>query len=259
MEFETSLRMKLYRSSDGNKDCVAIKPCNPKDYDLFEKLEQTGKEVFIATFRTPVRTRTYKQHRTVFKLVECIWYSQNADPPTREEKEQLYEDLKAEYADKRISTINPDERVPIGLTDGTVETTAHFIQQLINILAEDCDIKNVEQWTTVRQAIQEWEEWRGTLKEDPLDYEMSDEEYRELHKVSEASGEGGQLHKHHIVTRGSDARDIDEVWNWIMITVKEHADIHQYGEEAFLKRFPHLKGKFARAHELANKIAGLNK
>lgn len=230
-----------------------ITPCDYKDRDLFEKLIETGKNYYMAELGTPINPRTYKQLRTVWKLVDLIWKSQNTFPPTEEEKQALYEDLKAEYAYQRPSKVNPNKLVPVGMSEADTKDGAFFIQNLIYHLAELCDIKNVYEQTEVRSIITEWQEWRASLDKDPFD-DLSEVEYRALHVVSEASGKGGSLHLHHIITRGSDTADTHKAWNWVMLTDEEHTYFHRFGWNAFIKRFPNLQKKFERARNLAKKL-----
>jgi hypothetical protein len=114
---------------------------------------------------------------------------------------------------------------------------------------------------TVRDVFWEWEQWRGGLDNDPLDY--ADEEckvpatlaeWKKRHKVSDASGVGGALERAHIVSRGSDHADIEEPFNWLALTHDEHMFQHSYGWDAFLREWPHLKGRVDRAREMAGKL-----
>lgn len=248
MKFKSNVHL----SKDGTSFVIA--PCDFKDRVLFDKLLGTGKEYFTAELATPIQARSYKQLRTVWKLVDLIWKSQNQFPATEKEKQELYEDLKSEYAFQRPSRVNPNKLVPVGMSEADTKDGAFFIQNLIYHLADLCDIKDIYEQTEVRAVITEWQEWRATLDKDPFD-DLSEFEYRAMHVVSEASGKGGNLHKHHIITRGSDTADTDKAWNWVMLTEEEHQYFHRCGWVAFLERFPNLRGKFERARNLAGKLA----
>jgi hypothetical protein len=109
--------------------------------------------------------------------------------------------------------------------------------------------------------MQAWEEWRGTLENDPVDYAdlectrfLSEEEWREKHPYSEASGKGGNIEQAHIVSRGADAPDIEKAWNWIALLHEEHMQQHQIGWDGFLQIYPHLRGRVNRARNLAGKL-----
>jgi hypothetical protein len=126
-------------------------------------------------------------------------------------------------------------------------------------LATECDLSYKTQ-TTVQEVLQEWEEWRGGLETDFSDYAdreqtkmITEEQWRNKHVYSEASGRGGPIVRAHIVSRGSDAADIEASWNWIALTPEEHAAQHQSGWNDFLSVYPHLRGRVARARKLAGK------
>jgi hypothetical protein len=58
----------------------------------------------------------------------------------------------------------------------------------------------------------------------------------------------------HIVSRGSDKKDIDAPWNWIHGRHSIHMRTHAYGWDAILKEFPHIIPKVKRARDLAGKL-----
>ena len=67
-------------------------------------------------------------------------------------------------------------------------------------------------------------------------------EMREKVVYSEASGKGGVLHFHHIVTRGACPAAIDKTWNLMALTPDEHNFFHQQCKtwDDFLEVYPHL-------------------
>ena len=79
--------------------------------------------------------------------------------------------------------------------------------------------------------------------------------WRERHRVSDASGKGGQIELAHIVSRGADCRFKDEPWNWLALTPQEHRGIqHQKGWDELLRIFPHLSGRVEHARNLAREM-----
>jgi hypothetical protein len=113
----------------------------------------------------------------------------------------------------------------------------------------------------VIDVLQEWEEWRGSIEIDPMDYSdhectrlLTEEEWREKHQVSEASGRGGDIVRAHIVSRGADAADIEKAWNWTALLHEEHLEQHRLGWDQFLQIYPHLRGRVGRARKLAGKL-----
>jgi hypothetical protein len=113
----------------------------------------------------------------------------------------------------------------------------------------------------VQSVLQEWEAWRGGLEKDHTDYAdmegtqmLSEKEWRKTHIYSEASGRGGIIQRAHIVSRGSDAADIEASWNWLALLPEEHEQQHRIGWEGFLQIYPHLRGRVERARKLAGKL-----
>jgi hypothetical protein len=113
----------------------------------------------------------------------------------------------------------------------------------------------------VEEVLQEWEAWRGGLEKDCADYadtrqtvELTEAEWRGKHAYSEASGRGGAIVRAHIVSRGSDAADIERAWNWVALLPEEHEKQHRLGWDRFLDIYPHLRGRVERARNLAGKL-----
>lgn len=111
------------------------------------------------------------------------------------------------------------------------------------------------------EAFEDFQEYLGYLNEDPNDYyatdgqfkhkELDEQEWRNSHTISQASGLGGDLHLHHIHGRKARADLSNRSWNWLMLTPEEHSQLHTLGQINFIKAFPHLRGRFARADKLS--------
>ena len=236
MELSTKISMKKQDNS------FVVTPLE-NDHILFDKILNTKSEYFLISVATPIVKKTYSQVKTVWKLVEMIFISQEGRKPTEHERRCLYEDLLEEYGMKRVSSIT-GKLVPIHVSQADIKACAFFIEGLIIHLASYCEL-SLQSQTEVKQIIQQWQSINDARSVDDVE-NCSMEEYRERHIVSEASCLGGELHLHHIITKGSDERLRDCTANWIMLTVKEHQQLHQYGEQWFLGKYPHLKEKFAR-------------
>ena len=246
MEFSTKIKLKKQEKS------FVITPLE-NDHILFDKLLNTNNEYFLISISTPIVRKTYSQVKTVWKLVEMIFISQEGRKPTEQERRCLYEDLLEEYGMKRVSSIT-GKLIPIHVSQSDIKACAFFIEGLIIHLASYCELP-LQAQTEVKQIIQQWHSFNGTRKIEDVE-NCSMEEYRARHIVSEASCLGGELHLHHIITKGSDERLRDCTANWIMLTIKEHQLLHQYGEKWFLRKYPHLKEKFER---IKNYQSELNK
>jgi hypothetical protein len=248
---------------------VVLRELNQAGSDLLRRLfdkkteweTKSGQEFFLwAELDLRYRHRTYKQNSTVWKLIEAIWMSMEKNPPTEDEKYNLYLDLLEVYADKVKNRVNGELR-PVHISEANSFEGARFIDGLLYHLATACDLDYNAQ-STVLDVLCEWEAWRGGLELDPLDYRdldcrepLTGDAWRKKHPYSEASGRGGDIVRAHIVSRGSDAADIEKSWNWIALLWEEHERQHQIGWEAFVRIYPHLRGRVERARRLAGKPA----
>jgi hypothetical protein len=149
---------------------------------------------------------------------------------------------------------------PVHISESNSIEGARFIDGLLYHLATECDLEYGTQ-VTVQSVLQEWEEWRGSLEVDPVDYRdiactdlMPEAEWRRKHPYSEASGKGGNIVRAHIVSRGADASDVEKTWNWIALLHEEHMEQHRIGWDKFLQIYPHLRGRVDRARRLAGKM-----
>jgi hypothetical protein len=221
---------------------------------------RNNKEYYLwAELDLRYQKRTFKQNASVWKLIECIWLSMEKDPPTEEEKYSLYLDLLETYADKIKNRITGELR-PIHISESNSLEGARFIDGLLYHLSTACNL-GYDTQSQVIDVLQEWEEWRGGLERDPVDYAdlectrlLTEVEWREKHRVSEASGRGGDIVRAHIVSRGADRPDIEKAWNWMALLWEEHEEQHRTGWDAFLQIYPHLRGRVDRARRLAGKV-----
>lgn len=203
------------------------------------------------------RARTWKQIKAVWALITIIYQSMHGEKPNNEEKYELYLDCLDLYAEKTPNRFTGALR-PVHLSESDAVQCARFIEHLMMVLAEYCDLE-LDLQTDVRTIFFRWQEWRGEQATDPMDYDEAGnllpyEKWRLTHKVSDASGVGGYLERAHIVTRGSDQGDIEAAWNWLMLTPEEHREWHNLGWETWLRKYPHLKGRVLRARSLAAKL-----
>ena len=268
MRIKIPVRAGRVRLKANESPYVVLKELNRAGSDLLTKLfekkkqwEEYNKKEFHLwiEFELKHQKRTYKQNSTVWKLIEAIWSSMEKDPPTEDEKYSLYLDLLDAYADKVKNRITGELR-PVHISESNSLEGARFIDGLLYHLATACNLDYNTQ-STVVDVLYEWEEWRGSLEIDPMDYSdlectkfLTEAEWRERHRVSEASGMSGTIERCHIVSRDSDAADVEKPWNWLALTHEEHMMQHQRGWDEFLRIYPHLKGRVDRARRLAHKL-----
>lgn len=261
------LQAAMWNPKEKPGDYVVLKATCAKDNDLLRRFFRTkadwegrnGREFNVrTTFDLPYQGRTFRQNSAVWKLVTVIFENMEGRLPDEEEKYALYLDLLDVYADRVPNRVKGGLR-PVHISEANSIEGSRFIDGLIHHLATECGL-SCDAQATVQEIICEWESWRGGLAEDPSDYAdreltglLGEKEWRQRHAYSQASGRGGNIVLHHIVTRGSNGAARDKAWNWLALTDEEHEALHRQGDENFLATYAHLRGKFERA----NKLAGL--
>ena len=249
------------------KQYVLLKELNRAGLDLINRLfkkkkefeEINSHEYFLhVILELRYQKRTFRQNSSVWALVTAIFESMEGRLPDENEKYALYLDLLEEYADKIPSRFGGKLR-PVHISESNSIEGARFIDGLIYHLSRYCEFDTYD-CLTVIDAMERWHEWRGGQEIDPMDYAdpactrlLTEKEWREKHLSSEASGRCGQIVLAHIVSRGSDAADIGEAWNWMALLHEEHMDQHRLGWDEFCHIYPHLRGRVDRARKLAKK------
>ena len=243
------------------KEQIVLRPTDGKDKILINKLflskkqreERSCTEILLkCEIDAQFQKRSFKQLNAVWKLVEVIFESMENRKPTESEKYDLYLDLLELYADKVPSKLRKDTLRSIHISESNTVAAARFIDGLLYHLATDCQL-SYDLQADVRSILYEWEIWRGKQKTDFMD-NMTVDEWRETAKYSEASGVGGDIDCHHIVSRGAAPQFANCAWNVLALTREEHEFFHRCGWPAFLEKYPHLRGKVERAFEKAGAL-----
>jgi hypothetical protein len=243
------------------KNQIVLKCTDNKDLKLIYKLfdskknreERSGKEILLkCEIDAEFQQRSYKQLASVWKLITVIFESMENRKPTESERYDLYLDLLEVYADKTPSKIRKDELRPVHISESNTVAAARFIDGLLYHLATECQL-NYDLQSDVRAVLYEWEIWRGKQENDFRDND-SVAQWRKRAVYSEASGQGGNVDCHHIVSRGAAPQFADCAWNVIALTREEHEFFHRYGWNVFLDKYPHLRGKVERAFEKAGHL-----
>jgi len=256
VKFSSPVNMK-----QGGIAWFKVRPVNPGDEALFRKIIATGRDgdetVYEARFELAERKRSFDQLKAAWALIDAIFRSDSEGHRrgTAEELYDLYLALLDAYAMKTPSRITGNLR-PVHISkddpECTTETAAYFIEGLMLHLATMCQLPDTTQ-TEVRGILTQWIAWRGGLEEDPLD-DVDEATWRERHPYSEASGVKGEVVRAHLVSRGADKPDIEAGWNWVALLDEEHRLQHSAGWEAFLAKYPHLRGRHERARRKAGKL-----
>jgi len=250
-------------------DKIELKAVNKADWESVKRQyqkkgewEKRNKREFYyhATLELRYQKITEKQVNSVFLLVATIFESVEGRKPDEDEKQAYYNDLLELYA-PRVPTFFGGTR-PVRVSEANSMEGAIFIEGLIYHLAEFCDL-SCDAQVTVVEIMELWHEQRGEMETDPTDYAdfectemLAEAAWREKHIVSDATGRGGAIVLHHIVTRGSNKAAENKAWNWLALTEDEHRMLHAQGNDNFLSIYPHLRGRFTKAKKLADQIQG---
>lgn len=243
------------------KNQIVLRATDEKDFLLIRKMfdsktkreERTKREILLkCEIDAQFQNRTFKQLRAVWKLVEVIFTSMEDRKPTDSEKYELYLDLLELYADKTPSRLRSDTLRPVHISESNTVAAARFIDGLLYHLATECKL-SYDLEADVRKVLYEWEIWRGKQEHDFMD-DMTVTEWRQRAVYSEASGMGGNVDCHHIVSRGAAPQFTDCAWNVLALTRQEHEFFHAHGWNVFLEKYPHLRGKVERAFEKAGHL-----
>lgn len=244
---------------------VLVIPATTSDKVLLTSYvdETEGKYVTIELKNSGPK-KTFDQIKTAWALIDILFQSIWFKPPTKPQREQFYKEILNDYAQtgsiaKVPSLLHKGEEVALGMSEMDRQQLSRFIQYLISLLADSCDLDQTEQVSVV-EIFKEWQEYKSSLEIDPEDCDdegnfLSLDKWRCNHTVSFASGVGGDLDLAHIVSRGADEIHRDCCWNVMMLTHEEHMMQHKTGWNNFLEIYPHLRGRVERARRLAGKLA----
>lgn len=239
-------------------DYIILKATDDKNNLLVKKMfdskssreERSKQEILLkCQFDAQFQKRTVKQLGTVWTLVTVIFESMENRLPTEEEKYELYQALLEEYADKKPSSINKNKLIPVRISESNTELAARFIDGLLYHLSTQCEL-SYDLQAEVRTVLYEWEILRGKQELDSYD-SMTVSQWRKYHVYSQASGLGGNVDCHHILSRGGFPQYSDCAWNVLALTREEHTFFHAQGWNAFLEKYPHLRGRVEKAYKRA--------
>lgn len=243
------------------KNQVVLLPADEKDLPAVRKLfagkksreKRSGREILLkCEIDAAFQRRTFRQLSAAWKLVTVIFESMENRRPTEEEKYGLYLDLMEIYADKVPSKIRSNVLRPVHISESNTMAAARFIDGLLFHLASECEL-GTDLQADVRTVLYEWEIWRGKQEEDFKDT-YSGKVWTKTAVYSEASGRSGNVECHHIISRGSAPQFAGCGWNMLALTHDEHMFWHKAGKNAFLEKYPHLRGKIERAERKSARI-----
>lgn len=208
-------------------------------------------------------TKSYDQVKTIFALIKIRFQLQYHRNPTDTEQAMVYSSLLWKYADRVPNPLNPEETVPVSLSEMSKAQAAAFISSIIADIYEFAgesltDTQQVE----LKEIFEEFTAANAYGVSNPIDYDkegnlLSAEEWREKNHFSFASGVNTEdLQKHHILSRGAHPQYEDIAWNWIMLTEEEHMRIihAKGGWKKFILIFPHTAKRIKNAYDMAHEM-----
>lgn len=205
-------------------------------------------------------SRTKAQHSTLRGVERFVAWAMLNRRPTDREVEFVHEAVLEEVAPKIINPVTGKEMSKRSSMMSVVEMSRCIEHALVLLGLQDIsqDVFS-EIGGDMHRLWTAWYSWRYS-EDDPLfedEMAMSWDEYREHHPVCEICGVSGSmdnpLERQHVVSGGSDPADYEQPWNWLHAHRSHHEYQHRFGWSSFLNQHPHIKGKVARAREMAQK------
>lgn len=207
--------------------------------------------------------KSYDQVKTIFALINIRFFIQYHRYPTDTEKAIMYSGFLWKYADKVSNPLNPDEEIPVPLSEMSKTQAAYFINSIIGDIYEYAGSAMTDtQQVELKQLFEEFQAANGYGIDNPTDYDkdgnlLSEDEWREKNHFSFASGvDTEDLQLHHILSRGAHKAYEHCPWNWIMLTEEEHMRIiHAMGGwKKFISIFPHTAPRIKNAYDMAHEM-----
>lgn len=241
--------------------CLLV-PCSSSDKMTLNSFsESAGNRIITVNARFSRAYKSYDQCKTVFALINIYFYLRTGRYPTSNEQALTYSKLLWQYAPRVPDPLNPEETIPVPLSQQTKEEAAIFINSIMGEIYEHQHGLTEAMEIDLKQIFEEFYSENAFGEHNPTDYDnygnmLSEEEWRKRNNFSFASFVSTpDLQLHHILSRGAHRAYKDCSWNWIMLTNWEHnVAYHSKGWEFFLEMFPHcakrVKFAFDNAHEL---------
>lgn len=244
------------------KNGCLLLPATPSDRRILNSFcESLGPHYATVTANWSRSNKTYDQVKTVFALTSILFQCNFDRVPSQSENEAMYRSLLEDYAPRKDDILHPERTVPITLSEMSKYEAMQFINALLNLIMENCDLTDSQQ-VDVKRIFEEFQTNNSSGECNPTDYHkdgtmLTEEEFRQQNNFSFASGIKGSeerpLHLHHILTRHHAAAK-DCSWNWLMLLPEEHDYFHQNGYEKFFELYPsvakRVKTAFDNAHAL---------
>jgi hypothetical protein len=247
-----------------NNGSYLLLPATKADKAVLDQFCENVNNRYVTVTANYARgNKSYDQVKTVFALIKIRFQLQYHRCPTDTEQAMVYSSFLWKYADKVPNPLNPEEMVPISLSQMSKSQAASFIGSIIADIYEYAgntltDTQQIE----LKEIFEEFQTENSFGKGNYFDYDkegnmLSEEEWRKRNHFSFASGvdiEGLQLH--HILGRNAHLKYKDCSWNWIMLTEEEHMEIihAKGGWKKFILLFPHTAKRIKNAYDTAHEM-----
>ena len=257
------ITFKAYPKQFANGSYLLL-PATPNDKRILDTFAQSTKDKYVTvTVNFNRGTKSYDQVKTIFALIGIRFQLQYHRAPTDTEQAMVYSSFLWKYADRQTNPLNPEEEIPISLSEMSKSQAASFISAIIADIYEYAgDSLTDTQMVELKEVFEEFQAANGQGVGNPLDYDsdgklLSEDEWRAKNHFSFASGVSTEdLQLHHILSRGAHKAFEDKAWNWIMLTDYEHNRIihAKGGWSRFLEMFPHCASRIKNAYDMAHEL-----
>ena len=225
--------------------------------------ENVGQRYLTVTVNYARGNKSYDQVKTIFALIRIRFQLQYHRNPTDTEQAIVYSQFLWKYADRVPNPLNPEEMVPVSLSEMSKSQAAAFISAIIADIYEYAgDSLTDTQQIELKEIFEEFTAANAYGVGNPIDYDkegnlLSMDEWREKNHFSFASGvDVENLQLHHILSRGAHPQYENIAWNWIMLTEEEHMRIihAKGGWKKFILIFPHTAKRIKNAYDMAKEM-----
>lgn len=243
--------------------CLLL-PATTADKKILDQFcNELGNRYATVTANFSRANKSYDQVKTIFALINIRFFIQYHRYPTDTEKAIMYSGFLWKYAERVTNPVNPDEEIPVPLSEMSKTQAAYFINSIIGDIYEyagDAMTDTIQ--IELKQIFEEFQGANGYGVGNPVDYDeegnlLSEDKWREKNHFSFASGVATEnLQLHHIMTKNSHPQYRDCAWNWIMLTEEEHMRIiHALGGwKKFIEIFPHTAPRIKNAYDIAHEL-----
>lgn len=250
------------------KNGFLLLPATPSDKSVLQSFCQTAGDHYITVTANYSRAnKSYDQCKTIFALINILFEQSKDRKPTQDEQALVYSRLLWKYADRIEDPLNPEETVPISLSQMDKYQAAHFINAIMNEIYENRHGLSDGMEVDLKTIFEEFQRENNFGELNPIDYDKNGKllnisEWRKKNNYSFASFvQNETLQLAHIMSRGSHPEYENCCWNWLMLTDYEHNRIQHSsggGWYKLLTLYPHLAPRVKEAYDKGHELYPLD-